>query len=359
MILKKGVLYDALRPLSQLASRLVSPELRDLVRLVGDDSRLVLVSTDSSSWLRVSMPCDGAFSGCMPAKTLIDFLKPADRADRDGVVELKAVEHGHVVVAIEGAMITLAALSAENYPKSPVVSGSRLKKLKSWCVPDFRDALSWVLLAVGLDDSRRALTGVLFDLDCVVAVDGHRLHRAQLGGFGWPTLVAGSAVAALLSVLPKTGVVELYRAGDALLFRAGRWELATKPMDEQFPPYAQVIPSESSERFRAVVEGPRVRAALRRFSRSALVPANGLQVKVNGAIEIGATSDRGVSCTTVPVISTTHAGPDFCMGLNAGYLRDAIAGGEHEIDLRFAGEIDPVVVRPAEDRLAVIMPVRL
>lgn len=356
MILKKGVLYDALRPLAQLAARLVSPDLRDQVRLVSRKDRLELVSTDSSSWLRVWMPCDGAFSGCMPAKTLIDFLKPADRADRDGVVELKAVEHGHVVVAIEGAMITLAALSAENYPKSPVVSGSRLKKLKSWCVPDFRGALGWVLLAVGLDETRPAMTGILFDRDHVVALDGHRLHQARLGGFDAPALLPSASIAALLRVLPKTGVLELFRAGELFVFRCGRWELVTKPLDAQFPPYRQVIPSELLEKFHTLVDGVLLNAALRRLPRAC---PNGIRLKVNGAIEIGTGSGPASASATVPVIESSHTGPDFCVGINAAYLRDAVSDGDGEIALRFTDELAPLVVHPGDGKLAVIMPVRL
>lgn len=357
MVLEKGVLYDGLRPLSHLASRLASPQVRDHVRLVAEGRRLELSSTDSSSWLRVLLPCSGDFSGCLPVKTLLDFLRPTDRADREGVVELGAVEEGQVVVAVEASMITLAAPPVEKYPASPVSAGARLKKIKSWCVPDFRDALSWVLLAVGADETRSAMTGVLFDHDCVVAVDGHRLHRARLGGLECPTLVAGAALSTLMGVLPRTGVLDLFRAGDALVFRVGDWELITKPMEVEFPPYKQVIPPESSEKFRAVVDARLVKAALRRIPRAALGRTNAVRLKVNGAVEIGA-SDVGSASTTVPTIETTHSGPDFCMGINAGYLRDAITDGG-EVALRFSGELAPVVVSPSEDKLAVIMPIRL
>jgi DNA polymerase III sliding clamp (beta) subunit (PCNA family) len=360
IIQNKGLLYTILSKLSRIIERRPDAPVNECVRFDSDGRKLQLASTDGTTWLSGSLPVDDPFHACMPAKPLLEFLKPTDRADREGIVEFKAVENNQVVVAVDGSMITLPASPLEDFPKSPTSAVTRTKWIKSWCIPDFRDALAWVLLAVGLDETRPAMTAVLFDLDCVVAMDGHRLHRAQLSGFGWPTLLASRSVAALVSVLPKTGVLELLRGSDVLVFRAGEWELVTKPVEAQFPPYHRVIPSESCEKkFHAVVNGLLVKAALRRFPRSSLGSTNGIRLKINGAIEMGASSDAGCASATVPVIETTHSGPDFCMDLNAGYLRDAVTDSEREIALRFSGEFDPVVVRPAQGKLAVIMPMRI
>ena len=359
MIIQKGPLYTILSKLGRLTERRPSVPINECIRLYSTGHKLELTGTDETTWLSASMRVDEPFRACLPVKPLLEFLKPSDRADRESIVEFRAVENKQVVVAFEGSMITLPTSPVDDFPKSPTVSASRPKKVKTWCIPDFRAALTWVLLAVGLDESRPAMTSVLFDLDCVVAVDGHRLHRASLGGFGWPTLLASSSIGALLSVLPKTGPLELFRAGDVLVFRAGEWELVAKPIEAQFPPYQHVIPSESYERFHAIVDGPVVKAALRRFQRSSLGHSNGVRLKINGSIEIAASSEAGSTSTKVPVIETTHSGPDFCIGVNATYLRDAVSTGEDKIALRFSGELDPIVIRPAEHKLAVIMPMRV
>lgn len=358
MILGKKKLHEVLRPLGHLADQQVVAPLRGHVLLLSRGGTVELSATDGGSWLRTSLPCDGEFSACLAAKPLLDFLKPSGRVDGERVVELHPVANGQAVVIAGGVSITLASLPLEDYPKWPVDGAARMRRLRSWCAPDFRDALGWVLLAVGLDPTRRAITGVLFDKERVVATDGHRLHLARIGGLDAPALLPGVSMATLLHVLPKTGVLDLHRAGEWFVFRCGPWELATKPLDETFPPVDEVIPSKLLEQFHALVDGALLGAVLRRLPRSVLGPTSGVRLKINGAIEISSRFDDASGSTTVPVIESSHTGPDFSIGVNARYLRDAV-NDRAEVALRFIGELDPVVVHRGRGRTAVVMPMRL
>lgn len=334
MLAAKGALFAALSSLCKVIDRHTTMPILTHVRLDASGGTLRLLVTDLTTWLAITVPCEGRLSACLPSQALRDFVKPDCRADRASKVELKLVEDGQVVVAYEGAMTTLAAMPVGDFPARPGDKhpARSWRGQATWDAAELADKLGWVLLAVSLDETRPHLTGVYFDREQVVAVDGHRLHLARLPGMsGGPALIPGKSVAALLHVLPKQGEVSALRAEEKLRFRAGDWELETRAMEGQFPPYDQVIPAEGSEAFRAVVERGRMAHALSRIPRAALRRSHHIRLKVNGKVELLTDGDSGAATIAVPVVSTTHEGPDFTMGINPHYLADAVAEGEERV----------------------------
>ena len=95
----------------------------------------------------------GAFSACLPARGLSDFVKPDNRADHGSVLELKAVENGQVVVAYEGAMTTLPSLPVEDFPrgKGAAYHAGQWQRQVAW------DAAGWPVLTTA--DEQRADAG--------------------------------------------------------------------------------------------------------------------------------------------------------------------------------------------------------
>lgn len=365
MHVRKGLLFAVLAQLCRSIDRHATMPVLQHVKLDADAGALRVEATDLTTHIVATIPCEGRYSGCLPAKALSDFVKPESAPDKHSIVELLPDETGKVSVAVEGAITTLAALPAADFPRRP---GDKLavhawRGAGTWRVKDFADALGWITRAVGTDETRKHLTGVLFESDKVIALDGHRLHLARIPGLGAvAALLPGSSILALLHLLPKSGDVAALRAKDVIRFRFAtgdvQWEVETSGMTEKFPPYDQVIPADGSETYFAVVEREPLLRAVARMPKSRDRHV-GIRMVVNGSIKLERDGDDGVTSTTVAVVRTTHEGADSVLGVNATYIADALACPVPVVTARFGGELDPVRIELGRDRLAVVMPMRL
>jgi DNA polymerase III sliding clamp (beta) subunit (PCNA family) len=222
MIVRKGLLYAVLSHLCRSIDRHASITTLHHLKLDGDGNTFRIEATDLTTHVVATIPCDGRFSACLPARQLAEFVKPDDAADRHTQVELLPETDGKVEVAVEAALTTLPSLPAADFPRRP---GDKLaphdwKGAGTWRAADFASALGWVSLAVDNDETRKHLTGILFASDEVVGLAGHRLHLVRMNGIGGgtPTLIAGRSIAALLRLLPKSGDVAALRAKDTVRF---------------------------------------------------------------------------------------------------------------------------------------------
>jgi DNA polymerase III sliding clamp (beta) subunit (PCNA family) len=362
MLASKGVLFTVLTQLYKVADRHSSMPALSHVRVDATDGAARFTTTDLTTTLTTTIPAEGAFDACLPAKPLLDFVKPTDRADRDTLVEFKLVENANVVIATDGAMTTLASLPAKEFPLRPGDKhlAKEWKEQATWPAADFAEKLGWVLLAVGVDETRRHLCGVYFDADRVVALDGHRLHLAALHGMAaGPTLVAGKSIAALLGVVAMRGDIAVSRAKDVLRFTVGQWQLETVAMTEKFPPYDQVVPSDGSETFHAAIGREGFSKALAKLPKPGRHRPANVRMKWNGQLVLERDSDSGTSSSSIPLVETTHTGEEFVIGVNAKYLVDALADGDETITARFSDPLSPIRIDIGADRFAVVMPMRL
>ena len=366
MTIRKGLLHAVLSRVVRMISRNPSMPILQHVKLDADGSTLRVEATDLTTHIVASIPCEGRFSACLPGSALAAFIKPDDTKDKQSIVELLPEEGGKVTVAIEAALSTMAALSATDFP---VRAGDKHASRDwlaagTWQAAQLGNALKWLLPAVGTDTTRPAMTGVMFTPDEIVGLDGHRLHLIKMPGIsGGPALLPGSAIATLLRVLPKSGEVSAERAKDFVRFRCAtgdvQWEIEAAAMtDLHYPPFRQVIPAEGTEAFSTEVDREILLHAINRMLKPK-GSSRGVRITVNGAIKLERDGDDGSTSRTVPVVSTTHDGPDSVIGIDAGYLADALGGCSDAVIARFNDAFGPIRIDIGEGQVAVIMPMRL
>ena len=360
MKIPKGALHSALAKLLHLVDAKASMPILRTVHLRAVAGVLTLTATDLTTWARASVACaDGDLDVCVEPRPLLSFVKPAGRADRDTPALLQTTSGGRLLVAADDAQVVLDALSGADFPAHPGDGDLAWQVDGAWLAAELATTLGWVVKAMGHDTSRLQLCGVYIDAEHAVATDGHRLHLAAMrglrsGGFLFP----GRSIDVLLRVLPRSGEVTASRADDLVKLQAGDYEIVTKRLEQEFPSYEQVIPSATTALFSTIVETERLQAALSRLPRGHAGAPRYIKLRINGQITIEREVEGAVSAANVPVISTTHTGDDFILGLDAGYLADALAGGDL-VTARFGGELDPVRLEPGSDRVAVVMPARL
>jgi DNA polymerase III subunit beta len=364
MLVQKCALAGALRHLVRLLPSKPSMTALGHVRLEADGDTLTLTATNLTTNLRVEIPCQGKLAvTCVPARALLDFVNP-NGADKRASVEFKPVEGGKIVVADEGSIVEVSTLPVANYPSLPGDKHAPLEweKQTTWDAAEFSAKVGWAILAVGVDPTRKQLTGVYFaDGNVVVCCDGHRMHQVPL-----PSMKAGAAlvpactVAALLHVLPKRGDIVVSRAGDVLRFAVGAWQLETTAMEEKFPPYEQVVPSQGSESFNATVERSQFARALAKIAKPTGRRASGVRMKWNGRLVLERDRDEGISSAVIALVETSHAGhEDFVIGADARYIIDALAAGDDKVTARFSDTLSPIRIDLGGDHLAVVMPMRI
>ena len=158
----------------------------------------------------------------------------------------------------------------------------------------------------------------------------------------------------------STTTIGIASAGGNAFFLRDDLSLSVKLADENFPPYAKVIPSKQS-RTVVAARGPLVEA-LRRISLVANDKSGGVQLQIEPGLlriqsqnpEVGEGSEE---------VDVDYAGDELRIGFNARYLLDALSAMPHdEVAIELSGERDPGVVKPVGDDaefIGVIMPMRI
>lgn len=215
--------------------------------------------------------------------------------------------------------------------------------------PDFRAALAAVRFAVSTDPELPALGGVLLDTTSgtvnLVATDRYRLAVAPiLADVEGPAHAAVVPVAFLDSIAATAATqVCLTVESGTVTARAGELNCTAIVIDEVFPDYRRLMPSEEAEGVRI---GGRLREAI-----------------VNGPSLIQQRED-GVDFETV-VLSADDSG-DIVISegtngtaVNREFILEAMdAGGEGQLHLRLDGPITPLVIHSARST-SLVMPVQL
>ncbi len=366
-------LTQALTRAQAIADRKSSMPILAHVLLQAKEGYLHLCATDLTlqvtSTLKASIEEEGQLT--LPARTLFDVVKNLPSA----AVELASVDDAQVEVRAGKSRYRLAYLKGDDYPELPQADEAKECTMN---VESQRllSVLSKVHISMTQDSSRPHLAGALLEIHKdrlrMVSIDGHRLTCVESLGD------TPQALDPLL--LPAKGVHELRRlledkliAGDDTQVRVminrpyfflqrGSVILGIKLIQDGFPPYAQVIPQ--SHQRQAVVSRQALVDALRRVRVLMQDKSRPVRFCFESA-SLQLTSESPEVGDAYEEIEASYEGETLMIGLNAGYVLDALGVLEdEEITLQLSGDLDPSVIRPAtqgqEDSfVGVIMPIRV
>lgn len=345
-----------------------------------DGTTLHVAATDL--YLGISGSCSVAVrapgSIALPAKDLLERVK----AMPDGEI--------HFVVG-EGSQATLKAVGSPRRYTLAGIPGAEFPKLASPDVDASTLELSADLLAlliarthfsISTDETRSHVNSALFEwnheLVRMVSTDGHRLSKMEA------KLVTehddqppSQALSSIL--IPLKAVVELRRlaeearaekgakvviskSGPNAFFDIASMRFSAKLVDAQFPPYGQVIPADSDRKIR--VPRAQLADAVRAVALAANDKTGGVKLSVAPST-LRITSESPDTGKGFDEIDIDYTGTEMSIGFNAKYINDVLGAIEgDEVLLGLSGELDPAVVRPAEqstgdDYVGVLMPMRI
>ncbi|MBZ0267539.1 DNA polymerase III subunit beta [bacterium] len=303
----------------------------------------------------------------LPAKRFSEIVR---QLDSNTDVELD-VHRGNALITAGRANFRILGMGADEFPKVPALA---FKKGVSIPSETLRTAIQRTVYCVSKDETRRALTGVLWELAkdsmAMVGTDGHRLARISV-----PVDIA-SLEKATHCIVPTKALNQVLRllgesqddaaavkfSDDHVIFRFEHTTLFTRLIEGPFPKYTDVIPKGNDKK--VVMKREAFLDALRRVALLSdnLTHQVRVAVKPDTMTLSARTQDIGEAQEEMEV---QYGGDEIVMGFNAQYLGELLRNISTEDVLMSlssplnAGLVEPVEQGEGHNYLCLIMPLRL
>lgn len=339
------------------------------VLLIAKSNKLIIASTNLEISVSLSIGAKVSKQGelTVPARVVADVVSNLIA----GSINLQA-EKERLTVSTQNISSQIAGMNSSDFPSVPHSAG---KGVIQFPKDEFLDALSQVIFAASIDETRPVLTGVLFVFSknhlILVATDGFRLSRKKI------KLKVPSSYENV--ILPKSALSELTRLSDdngsisfsfrksdnQVVFGFPNATMASRIIEGEFPDFEKIIPTKSS--YEIYLDREELLRAVKLASVFARDSANVIKVQVKkSSLMISAESSQSGSQETEvdAKVKTNKAltGKDsFIISFNFRFLEEllnAVTGDEVRID--FSDSNSPGVFTDPKDKdfLHLIMPVR-
>jgi len=302
----------------------------------------------------------------LPARRFSEIVR---QLDPNSDVELD-VHRSNALITAGRANFRILGMGADEFPKVPAMT---FKKGVTIPCDTLRKSIQRTVYCVSKDETRRALTGVLWELTkdtmAMVGTDGHRLARISVPseiGVEKSTqcIVPTKALNQVLRLLGDAveDAVSVKLAEDHVIFRFETTTLFTRLIEGPFPKYEDVIPKANDKK--VVLKRDAFLDALRRVSllSDTLTHQVRIAVKPDTMVLSARTQDIGEAQEEIEV---QYGGDEIVMGFNAQYLGELLrnmSSDEALVSLSSplnAGLVEPVGQGEGENYLCLIMPLRL
>lgn len=334
------------------------------VLLQAKENTLQITATDLEVGIRSQATADIQAAGevTVSARKLFDIIKELDP-------ELDvSLESGDAFVSIRSgrSRFRLSSLSASEFPAINEEENSALLNISASVLADMIAATGF---AMSNDETRKYLTGTLFEIDAeqtlrLVTTDGHRLalSEAHLQQEIQPSqcIVPRKAVLEIRKLCEESeNQVELYLGERQIRLVAGSNILTSKLIDARFPVYQDVIPSGnpghvvmSSSEFDQVLRRSMIVANEFTHDVRLVFSSEGLDISAHNTEQEEAEEH----------ISAEYSGQEISIGFNGRYLRDALGAiRSSSVHFEIKDELSPVLLYAEDSQQSryVIMPMRI
>jgi len=302
----------------------------------------------------------------VPARILLDTLKNLP----DQPVTFSIDESTYSIeISSDNGRYKLSGENATDFPKVPSVSNDFSALISSDVLGR---AVNNTIFATSNDELRPAMTGVYVNLGekntTFVATDGHRLVRYRRTDIksdnGNAIIIPRKALNLLKATLPteNTDVSIDFNMSNAF-FKFGSIRMICRLIDERFPDYENVIPSQNP--IKMTISRTDLLGSLKRIAIYANKTTHQVRLKITGSELQVSAEDLDFSNEANERLSCEHEGEDIEIGFNAKFIIEMLSNLDtDQIKLNMsapnkAGVILPVEKDKDEDILMLVMPVML
>ncbi len=352
------------RVISVVPSKSTLPVLSN-VMFRAQDGFLHLTATDLDVSITTKIQVDIKQSGSItvPSKQFNDLIKKLPNIP----LEISADAQFKLLVTCDKGDYRLSGESDDDYPALPVIDEKGAVKIDA---KQLARMIVKTSFACSSDQLRPALTGVLFELSAkefkTVATDGHRLAKVICTKFE-STLKESTKVIvptkALNEVAKDTKDVTTINIGaNHIRFDMGDTQLYSRILDENYPDYERVIPSDNNKKFTA--DAKMLSEAIQRVSIFANPITHQIRMALGKETTLSAEDVDGGNKGSEKV-PCEFDGDAMQIGYNAHLLFGALNNIDtQEVFISFKGSTTAGIITPShqiehENQMMLVMPVRL
>lgn len=332
------------------------------------DGNLTISSTDLETTMTTVIKVDAKedVSVAVPCKTTLELLKSLP--DQPLAFSVN-VEKGFMEIKYASGKFKLTIQKGDEFPKNPEVESG-----KSFSIPSrvLQKAITKTIFATSNDELRLNLTGVyvqLFDKSVTfVATDANRLVRYTRTdvkpGVEESFIMPKKALNLLKGSLPSdlSEVNVSFNKSNAF-FSFGDFSLICRLIDEKYPDYKAVIPTENPNVLS--IDRDEFNVAVKRVSITANKTTYQIRLKLTGSDLTISSEDIDYENEAQEKLTCNYEGQDLEIGFNSKYLSEMLSSLDaSNVRLEMsqpnrAGVLLPAETEEGEDVLMLVMPMML
>jgi len=352
---------DGLKPVQNIVAGKGSLPIIQNVLIEARGNELVLTTTDLDISIKSTVECEVKEEGTttLPVKLLFNAMLKAP----EGEVEVDVDKREQASVKAGSSRLKLNGKSAQEFPQFGNEDETATYTLPRQTLLEMLRKTSY---AASQDDTRRTLKGVLMSFKdaklTMVATDGRRLALVEQE-MEFPKnaekdiVLPAKAVQELQRSLSGEGDVKIKVQPSKICFDLGGVQIFSKLMDDVYPNYRQVIPTECAEKI--AVDRQLLLDALERASVMTMDEAHStkLTFSANKLTVSSAASEVGEAKDEVAI---KYAGETIEIIFNPSYVMDPLkAIDDDEVTINLNNGHSPAVIRCSIPFLYVLMPLRI
>jgi DNA polymerase-3 subunit beta len=357
-------LYKALLNASRFSSTRAQLPVLSNIALKAAKGKLIISSTNLEISLSTTIGAQVEKEGeiTIPARAITEIVANLS----PGTISLSA-EKEQIKIESQGSKLTVLGMNASDFPAVP----QRIEQNKALSIPKniFQSALSQVVFATSIDETRPILTGVLTIFKksgiILVATDGFRLSQKKIA-------VNGAEKESRI-ILPKTVLLEIAKLSgeeEEFYFSSKTNEhqvsfgfadtvLSSRLLEGDFPNYEKIIPKDTLTKVN--VDKEEFLRVVKLSSVFAKDSANIIKVLVKkDSIVVSAESSQSGSQKTE--LDAKVEGKELEIAFNFRFVEDLLHAIKGEsVNIAFSNSNAPgVFTDPQDDSfIHLIMPVRI
>ena len=352
---------EALKPVQSIVAGKGSLPILQNVMMEARGGELKLTTTDLDISIVSAVECEVGEEGAstLPVKILFNLIGKAP----EGVVEVDIDAEEKAVIRAGSASYKLNGKPEADFPKP---GGD--EESCEYVMPrqTLQEMLRKTAYAASQDDTRRTLKGVLMSFKdaklTMVATDGRRLALVERE-MEFPKtserdiVLPSKAVQELQRSLAGEGDVKINVQRSKICFNLGSIQIYSKLMDDAYPNYRQVIPSECQHTI--VIDRQLLLDALERASVMTMDEAHSTKLifDANRLTVTSAASEIGEATDEVPI---KYGGETIEIMFNPNYVMDPLkAIDDDEVSINLNNGHSPAVIKCSIPFLYVLMPLRI
>ncbi len=327
-----------------------------------EDGKCVMTSFDTEKGFQSTVECNTERAGkyVINASKLSKIVKLMP----DSEVTINISENKLATITGGRAKFELHALSGDDFPSIPMLSGERGFKIEASVL---KKLISQVFFAIAVTDQRPMLCGAYFEITDgnikVVSCDGNRLalrerncdienittENAEESGENMSFIVPGKALSQIMKLITdKEDIVTIYLTRKHVIFRFENKVFFSRLIDSQYIDYERVIPKTQ----KTVVKASRT-AMISALERASLVTEDRALgqakscVKCEFVDDVIRVSSSSVTGSVYDEVAIDKEGDDLLIGFNCRFLIDAFRSADSEnVKITLNNPLMSIIIEP-------------